>query len=162
MYTPKANIPSVSQHFLQHDLSLNHPELPSDRNRPESEGYFNPHHPQSGGFRPPGTVTGEKVGHPTQVTVNQWSTPIHRHVQGKKRAGTYPGDPLVTSHTTAGVSILVDSNTPAWKRLIDHPLPQSEVISIIDSIITSKDELKMICNLRGDDAQTLINTIHEV
>jgi hypothetical protein len=55
-----------------------------------------------------------------------------------------------------------DSDIPAWKRLISRTLLPLEVISLIEAIFTNKDEVKAICDLGGDDAQTFINTIHEV
>lgn len=95
-------------------------------------------HPPSGGSRRNSIVTGGNIGHPTQMTTSPWSSPINRH------------------------SILVDSSTPAWKRLISYTLLPHEIISLIETIFTSKDEVKAICDLRGDDAQTFINVIHEV
>jgi hypothetical protein len=69
--------------------------------------------------------------------------------------------PFIT-HTEPGPSVPVDSDVPAWKRLIIHTLLPHETISLIEEIFTSKDEVDMICDLLGDDAQTFINTIHEV
>ena len=56
----------------------------------------------------------------------------------------------------------VDSDTPAWKRLICHPLLPPEVISLINAIFMNRDEVKVVCNLRGDDAQTFIDAMHKV
>jgi hypothetical protein len=163
VYTPKANIPSVSRHFHQHGLSLNHPGLASDRNQPESGKYLNPHYPPPDEFRRADTVPGGKVGNPAQIIVSRLFMHIHRHAQEKTElAGTYNGNPLFVAHTAPGSSVLVESDIPAWKRLLSHALLQREAASLIESIVTSKDELKKICDLPGDDAQTLIDTIHEV
>lgn len=73
------------------------------------------------------------------------------------------GTPLPpTVDPTPGVSILVDDSMPAYKRLISSDFSPQELISLIGAIFTSKDEVKMICNLRGDEAQTFIDIIHEV
>jgi hypothetical protein len=57
---------------------------------------------------------------------------------------------------------LVDSDVSACKRLISHAYPPQEVISLIEAVFKSKDEIKMISDLRGDDAQTFIDVIHKV
>ena len=80
--------------------------------------------------------------------------PQHPKSGGFVHAGIALGAP--------GSSIVTESDTPAWKRLISRSLLPFEVISLIEAVFTSKDEVKMICDLRGDDAQTFINTIHEV
>ena len=64
-------------------------------------------------------------------------------------------------HTT-GSSTLADFNEPAWKRLVTRAFLPHEVASLIESILRSEDEIKMIGNLYGDDAQTFIDMIHEV
>ena len=58
--------------------------------------------------------------------------------------------------------ILVNLDAPACKRLISRTLSPQEVTSLIEAIFTSKDEVKMVRDLRGDDAQTFIDVIHEV
>ena len=83
--------------------------------------------------------------------------PTYRHIE---MTGTYDGNLL--THTAPTSSILLDADAPAWKRLIGRALPPREVISLIEEIFTNKEEVKMICDLLGDDAQTFINTIHEV
>ena len=61
-----------------------------------------------------------------------------------------------------GSFIPADSGAPAWKRLIRHALLPHEVISLINIIFTNEDEVKMIFDLRADDAQPFINAIHKV
>lgn len=109
-------------------------------------------------------ITGREIGHPTEIPAGQWPTPIHRETQERQGgAGTHYHDkPLSLSHPAPGPSIPVDSDTPAWKRLIGYSLFTHEVNSLIEAIFTSKDEVKLIGDLRGDDAQTFINVIHEV
>ena len=69
-----------------------------------------------------------------------------------------PSGGLKSADTTAPA----DSDTPAWKRLTSRPLPPHDIISLIGMIFTSKPEIKKICDLRGDDAQTFVDRLHEV
>ena len=57
---------------------------------------------------------------------------------------------------------LADFKEPAWKRLITRAFLPHEVTSLIELILRSEGEVKMIGNLCGDDAQTFIEVIHEV
>lgn len=160
VHTPKANIPSISQYFHQHGLSLDNPKLPSDQIRLRGEDYLNPHYPSLGGFRRASMATREDNGNPTQVATGQVSTPMGHHTQEEQEGiDTNNGKPLFFA---PGPPTPADSDTLAWKRLISHASLPNEVISLIGEIFTSKDEIKMICDLRGDDAQTFINVIHEV
>jgi len=59
-------------------------------------------------------------------------------------------------------SIIVDPDAPACKRLISKAFFPHEVTSLIETIFTSKDQVKMIGDLRGDDAQAFIDVIHKV
>ena len=83
-------------------------------------------------------------------------TPIRPHTQERQEGvGTHPAAPVSSTP--------VDSvEVPAWKRLVSHDLPQREVIPLIRAMFTSRDEVKMIRALRGDDAQKFINSIHKV
>ena len=72
------------------------------------------------------------------------------------------GKPLFITHADPGSSIHVDS-APAWTRLVSQAdLLPHEVISLIEAIFKSEDEIKMIRGLHGDDAQTFIDTIYRV
>ena len=76
-------------------------------------------------------------------------------------------DPLLLDTSSGGLNSAstitpADSDTPAWKRLISRPLLPLEAISLIGVIFTSKLEVKKVCDLRGDDAQTFIDGLHEV
>jgi hypothetical protein len=72
------------------------------------------------------------------------------------------GKPPFITRTAPGSSNPVGYDSPAWKRLIGCAFLPHEVIALIEAVFTSKDEVKMICDLRGDDAQIFINKIHEV
>ena len=88
-------------------------------------------------------------------------------------ASTSTGDEPIATGSSSSVDILSTHvapssfipgylDTPAWKRLISHALLPHEVISLIGAIFTSRDEVKVICGLHGDDAQTFINVLREV
>lgn len=53
------------------------------------------------------------------------------------------------------------SNLPAWKRLITHSLPPHEINSLVNEVFMSEYEVKTVCALRGDEAQTFISVVHE-
>jgi hypothetical protein len=59
-------------------------------------------------------------------------------------------------------SILVDLEAPACKRLISHAFSPHEVISLVEAVFANKDEVKMVRELRGDDAQTFVDVVHGV
>lgn len=63
---------------------------------------------------------------------------------------------------TDGSSLDLDSGSPACKRLISGSFAQSEVISLIEKIYTSQDEIEMTHGLCEDDAQTFIDVVYEV
>jgi hypothetical protein len=65
-------------------------------------------------------------------------------------------------HPDTGSPTLGTSDIPAWKRLITHAFFQYEVVPLIEAIFTSRDEVKVVCDLDGDDAQIFVNVIHEV
>jgi hypothetical protein len=56
----------------------------------------------------------------------------------------------------------VCSEEPAWKRLISHAIDTHERISLISAIFSDYDQVQMVKNLFGDDAQNFINVIDEV
>ena len=70
--------------------------------------------------------------------------------------------PLPIVHTAQGSPIPVESHKPAWERLISHGLLPQEATSLIEEILTSKDEVNLIRDLRGDDAQTFIDALDKV
>ena len=51
--------------------------------------------------------------------------------------------------------------TPTRKHLTTDSLPH-EVFSLIEAVLTSKDEVKVLASLGRDAAQTFIDTIDEV
>jgi hypothetical protein len=54
------------------------------------------------------------------------------------------------------------SEEPAWKRLISHALDPHERLSLIMAIFSDCDQVEMVTNLFGDDAQNFINAIDVV
>ena len=70
--------------------------------------------------------------------------------------------PAVYSSSDSPILSGPNSNEPAWKRLVNRASPPHEVISLIETILASENEMKMIGNLCGDNAQSAIDVIHEV
>jgi len=54
------------------------------------------------------------------------------------------------------------SEDPAWKRLISHTLDAHERISLVTTIFSDRDQVKMVGHLSGSNAQTFIDMIDEV
>jgi hypothetical protein len=74
--------------------------------------------------------------------------------------------PLVCSFWRSYICLLdrflVCSEDPAWKRLIGHTLTMPEYISLIATVFSDNNQVKMVENLIGDDAQNLIDMIDNV
>ena len=68
--------------------------------------------------------------------------------------------PLTADPTTS--PILANNDSPSFTRLTSRSLPQNEAIALIEAIFTSKEEVKTISELHGDDAQAFIDTLHTV
>ena len=116
---------------------------------------------------PPG-----RVGCPTQAAANQWLTPI---VPGKSVEVQRIGDELseIDTHLPSDLAywfflaeevdmIPVNSDVPIWKRLCSTTSLTPEVISLAEAIFMNKGEIKVVCNLHGDDAQSFIDATHKV
>lgn len=73
-----------------------------------------------------------------------------------------PTPRLSTANQTPDSSSLLDFETPACRRLISRAFSSREVTSLIETIFMSKDEVKMLGDLHGEAAQTLIDVVHEV
>ena len=54
------------------------------------------------------------------------------------------------------------SNTPVWKRLISNTLTMDEHVALIATVFSDDNEVKMVENLSGDDAQALIDVMDKV
>ena len=57
---------------------------------------------------------------------------------------------------------LACSGLPKWKQLISHPPDAHRCIFLIMDIFSDKDEIRVVQNLSGADAQAFINTIDKV
>ena len=73
-----------------------------------------------------------------------------------------PPTPVGAQLWTSNLSMPVDLNAPACRRLVSNAFSPHELVSLIEAIFTSKDEVKMIHDLRGETAQTLIDVVHGV
>lgn len=57
--------------------------------------------------------------------------------------------------------VLLNGNTTAWKRLITRAFATDELLSLIETVLSSGDGDELICRLPQDDAQTLVDAIDE-
>ena len=53
------------------------------------------------------------------------------------------------------------SEAPAWKLLISSTLTMNERISLIMTIFLDHNQVEMVGNLSGDDAQTFVDMLDE-
>lgn len=86
------------------------------------------------------------------------SQPLLSH----RKTCTRDDDLPLMVHPVPDSSNFVNLGTSACKRLIGRAFSPQEVTSLIEAIFMSEDEVKMVRDLRGDDAQTFIDVIHEV
>ena len=56
----------------------------------------------------------------------------------------------------------LDPDAPACKRLISGPLSSQQIIPLIVTIFTSRDEFERISDLRGGDIQAFVDVVYEV
>ena len=54
------------------------------------------------------------------------------------------------------------SDPPAWEQLISHTLSTHERISLIVSIFSDRNQVKVVEGISGDDAQNFIDVIDAV
>ncbi|KAF9645415.1 kinase-like protein [Thelephora ganbajun] len=71
-------------------------------------------------------------------------------------------DPHSRPEVSEALQILLTPDIPTWKRLITQALPTDERISLITTIFSDDDQVKMVENLIGNDAQTFVDAIDEV
>ncbi|KAI0785070.1 P-loop containing nucleoside triphosphate hydrolase protein [Abortiporus biennis] len=78
VFTPKGNIPVVSNYLYQNGLFLDHPCLQSDILRLSKQYYCNPHNPPPGGFCRNTYPSMSKVGYsgPGGSSSGRWSAPV--------------------------------------------------------------------------------------
>lgn len=58
--------------------------------------------------------------------------------------------------------MILDPDNSACKRLISCTHSQQQIVQLLEEIFTSKEELKMIGSLHGDEAQIFIDTLDQV
>ena len=49
-----------------------------------------------------------------------------------------------------------------WKHLIDRPFTTDERVSLITDLFSDRDEIEVLKNLSGGDAQSFIDMVDEV
>ena len=147
-------------------LAPNHSSIWSDladRPRLRRRGFKPPLIPApSNGIGDAGDPSGNQVEHST-LTAGQIPTSSHDHTQEKQGVvDAYNYESPHALYPAPGSSILVNFNLPTWKRLCSSAFPPPEAISLAEAIFMSKDEVKVVCDLRGDDAQSFIDATHKV
>ena len=105
--------------------------------------------------------------HPTEVSAKREQAEKPRPGAEEPKPGIEepkPGieEPKPTVPQTSNLSAPANRNPPACIQLISHAFSSHEVISLVEAIFTSKEEIKMIRDLRGEAAQTLIDVVHKV
>ena len=73
----------------------------------------------------------------------------------------HPAHPNVPPLSLA-LSTHHDLDPPGWKRLISGPLAMHERTSLINTIFSDRHEVRVIGDLRGDDAQVFTDMVYEV
>ena len=78
------------------------------------------------------------------------------------RAAARSDEPSPVVHPDPDSSIVINTNIPTWRRLRSRDFLPHEVISLVEAIFTNRDGVKVICDLRGGDAQAVTDVIHKV
>ena len=115
------------------------------------------------GFRSARGLSEVQKGHSTLIADGKLLVFVDGYIQEiLTRAAARNDEPSPVVHPDLDSSIVVNISVPAWKRLCSYDFPSHEVISLVEAIFTNRDEVKVVCGLRGGDAQTVIDVIHKV
>ena len=69
---------------------------------------------------------------------------------------------LDSGSTDVSFLSLSHSGDPAWKRLMNSPLPLDGQISLITEILSDPDETEVVKGLSGDEAQSFVDVVDKV
>ena len=58
--------------------------------------------------------------------------------------------------------IAIGSREQAWQNLVDHAVPQDELLSLIETIFSDEKATEMVDGLQESNAQAFIDVIDEV
>jgi len=96
---------------------------------------------------------------PTLLGSRNWPTPsiIGSFTNLARLVGLHSG-----SYVVSLTGFFVVSGPPTWKRLVNSPFITRESIPLIKAIFSDKTKIGVVQSLRGDDAQSFIDTIAEV
>ena len=115
------------------------------------------------GFRSAGGPSEVQTGHSTIIADGKSLIFVNGYIQEILTRVAARNDELSpVVHPDPDSSIVVNISIPTWKRLCSYDFPSHEVISLVEAIFTNRDEVKVVCGLRGRDAQTVIDVIHKV
>lgn len=71
-------------------------------------------------------------------------------------------DPLRDTVDLHDPSAAIDSHQQAWRRLIDHNIPEDGLSSLIETIFSDRKAAEVVDRLRRSDARVFIDVIYEV
>ncbi|KAF9644321.1 kinase-like protein [Thelephora ganbajun] len=71
-------------------------------------------------------------------------------------------DPRLRPEVSEALDALLNSENPAWRRLISTTLDTNGRTPLITTIFSDRDQIEMVEHLSGDDAQRFIDVTHEV
>ena len=97
---------------------------------------------------------------------NSWQRP-HRHGGPSSESHSQLDDPHDDRKVSAlsahppGLSTHIGVGPPGWEHLIHSPLTTSERVSLITTVLSSRDEVGIARRLHGDDAQAFVDVVYE-
>jgi len=69
--------------------------------------------------------------------------------------------PLEDTNHLSESPLISDPDRRALKRLVSHPVPQDELLSVIGEIVSNVKAANIVEELKGNDAQTFADIIDE-
>ncbi|KAF9789442.1 kinase-like domain-containing protein [Thelephora terrestris] len=99
-------------------------------------------------------MSGERPRRPTHpnCTTELWKLMNH----------CWDPNPYLRPAVMEVLSDLRGADRPTWRWLINDTLPADDRISLVTMIFSDRDQVKMVTNLSGDDAQIFVDNISEV
>lgn len=65
------------------------------------------------------------------------------------------------TNNLSGPAIAIDPHEQVWQRLINHTVPQDELLPVVETLFSSRKPTDTVDRLRGSDAQALIDATDE-
>lgn len=61
-----------------------------------------------------------------------------------------------------GPPVAIDSHEQTWQRWINRATPQDKLLSVVETLFSSREAIDVVDSLRGSDAQAFIDVMDEV